>query len=149
MVDSSISIFFEKSLKERLGVVANFSGLSQDELKIIEDATGGISYNQAYSMIENAIGTFSLPLGIATNFRINDKHYLIPMVIEEPSVIAAASKAAKIARIHGGFKAKSEQSYSIGHIQIVNVDVQSAIPKVIGASTDILYLANSKSNTLP
>ena len=50
------------------------------------------------------------------------------MVIEEPSVIAAASKAAKIARIHGGFKAKSEQSYSIGQIQIVNVDVQASIP---------------------
>jgi len=149
MADSSISKFFEKSLKERLAVVADFSGLSQDELKIIEDATGGISYNQADNMIENAIGTFSLPLGIATNFRINDKDYLIPMVIEEPSVIAAASKAAKIARIHGGFKAKSEQSYSIGQIQIVNVDVQSAIPKVIGASTEILNLANSKSNTLP
>ena len=148
MPDSSISKFFEKSLKERLGVIADFSGLSQDELKIIEDATGGISYKQADTMIENAIGTFSLPLGIATNFRINDKDYLIPMVIEEPSVIAAASKAAKIARIHGGFKAKSEQSYSIGQIQIVNVDVQSSIPKVIGASTEILNLANSKSNTL-
>jgi len=148
MADSSISKFFEKSLKERLDVVADFSSLSQDELKIIEDATGGISYDDADGMIENAIGTFSLPLGIATNFRINDKDYLIPMVIEESSVIAAASKAAKIARIHGGFKAKSEQSYSIGQIQIVNVDVQSAIPKVIGASTEILNLANSKSNTL-
>jgi len=61
MADSSISKFFEKSLKERLGVIADFSGLSQDELKIIEDATGGISYNQADNMIENAIGTFSLP----------------------------------------------------------------------------------------
>jgi len=149
MADSSISKFFEKSLKERLDVVADFSSLSQDELKIIEDATGGISYDDADSMIENAIGTFSLPLGIATNFRINDKDYLIPMVIEEPSVIAADSKAAKIARIHGGFKAKSEQSYSIGQIQIVNIDVQSAIPKVIGASNEILNLANSKSNTLP
>ena len=112
MADSSISKFFEKSLKERLDVVADFSSLSQDELKIIENATGGISYDDADGMIENAIGTFSLPLGIATNFRINDKDYLIPMVIEEPSVIAAASKAAKIAKIHGGFKAKSEQSYS-------------------------------------
>ena len=148
MADSSISKFFEKSLKDRLDVVADFSGLSQDELKIIEDATGGISYDDADGMIENAIGTFSLPLGIATNFRINDKDYLIPMVIEEPSVIAAASKAAKIAKIHGGFKAKSEQSYSIGQIQIVNVDVQSSMPKVIGASTEILNLANSKSNTL-
>jgi len=148
MADSSISKFFEKSLKDRLDVVADFSGLSQDELKIIKDATGGISYDDADNMIENAIGTFSLPLGIATNFRINDKDYLIPMVIEEPSVIAAASKAAKIAKIHGGFKAKSEQSYSIGQFQIVNVDVQSSMPKVIGASTEILNLANSKSNTL-
>ena len=148
MADSSISKFFEKTLKERLSIVANFSGLSQDELKIIGDATGGISYDKADNMIENAIGTFSLPLGIATNFRINDKDYLIPMVIEEPSVIAAASKAAKIARIHGGFKAEAEQSYSIGQIQVVNIDVQSAIPKVIGASNEILDLANSKSNTL-
>ena len=96
MVDSSIPKFFEKSLKERLDVVADFSSLSQDELKIIKNATGGISYDDADGMIENAIGTFSLPLGIATNFRINDKDYLIPMVIEEPSVIAAASKAAKL-----------------------------------------------------
>ena len=148
MADSSISKFFEKTLKERLGIVTDFSGLSQDELKIIGDATGGISYDKADNMIENAIGTFSLPLGIATNFRINDKDYLIPMVIEESSVIAAASKAAKIARIHGGFKAEAEQSYSIGQIQVVNIDVQSAIPKVIGASNEILNLANSKSNTL-
>ena len=148
MTDSSIPKFFEKTLKERLSIVADFSGLSQDELKIIEDATGGISFDQADGMIENAVGTFALPLGIATNFRVNDKDYLFPMVIEEPSVIAAASKAAKIARIQGGFKAEAEQSYSIGQIQVVDVDVQSSIPKVIAASNDILSLANSKSNTL-
>ena len=148
MPDSSISKFFEKTLKERLGLIADFSGLSKDELKIIEDATGGISFDKADGMIENAIGTFSLPLGIATNFQINDKDYLIPMVIEEPSVIAASSKAAKIARVQGGFKAEADESYSIGQIQVVNVDVQSAIPKVIGASNEILDLANSKSETL-
>ena len=148
MTDSSIPKFFEKTLKERLGIVADFSGLSQDELKIIEDATGGISFDQADGMIENAVGTFALPLGIATNFRVNDKDYLFPMVIEEPSVIAAASKAAKIARIQGGFKAEAEQSYSIGQIQVVDVDVQSSIPKVIASSNEIISLANSKSNTL-
>jgi len=148
LTDSSIPKFFEKTLKERLGIVADFSGLSQDELKIIEDATGGISFDQADGMIENAVGTFALPLGIATNFRVNDKDYLFPMVIEEPSVIAAASKAAKIARIQGGFKAEAEQSYSIGQIQVVDIDVQSSIPKVIAASNEILSLANSKSNTL-
>jgi hydroxymethylglutaryl-CoA reductase len=149
MPDSSISKFFEKTLKERLGLIADFSVLSKDELKIIEDATGGISFDKADGMIENAIGTFSLPLGIATNFQINDKDYLIPMVIEEPSVIAASSKAAKIARVQGGFKAEADESYSIGQIQVVNVDVQSAIPKVIGATNEILDLANSKSETLP
>ena len=148
MPDSSISKFFEKTLKERLGLIADFSGLSKDELKIIEDATGGISFDKADGMIENAIGTFSLPLGIATNFQINDKDYLIPMVIEEPSVIAASSKAAKIARVQGGFRAEADESYSIGQIQVVNVDVQSAIPKVIGATNEILDLANSKSETL-
>ena len=149
MPDSSISKFFEKTLKERLGLIADFSDLSKDELKIIEDATGGISFDKADGMIENAIGTFSLPLGIATNFQINDKDYLIPMVIEEPSVIAASSKAAKIARVQGGFKAEADESYSIGQIQVVNIDVQSAIPKVIGATNEILDLANSKSETLP
>jgi len=149
MPDSSISKFFEKTLKERLGLIADFSGLSKDELKIIEDATCGISFDKADGMIENAIGTFSLPLGIATNFQINDKDYLIPMVIEEPSVIAASSKAAKIARVQGGFKAEADESYSIGQIQVVNIDVQSAIPKVIGATNEILDLANSKSETLP
>ena len=148
MRDSSISKFFEKTLKERLGVVADFSQLSQDELKIIEDATGGISFEKADNMIENAIGTFSLPLGIATNFRINGKDYLIPMVIEEPSVIAASSKAANTARIHDGFKAEADESYSIGQIQVVDTDVQAAIPKIIGASHDILNLANEQSNTL-
>ena len=148
MRDSSISKFFEKTLKERLGVVADFSDLSSDELKIIEDATGGISFEKADNMIENAIGTFSLPLGIATNFRINGKDYLIPMVIEEPSVIAASSKAAKTARIHDGFKAEADESYSIGQIQVVDTYVQAAIPKIIGASHDILNLANEQSNTL-
>ena len=148
MRDSSISKFFEKTLKERLGIVADFSDLSPDELKIIEDATGGISFEKADNMIENAIGIFSLPLGIATNFRINGKDYLIPMVIEEPSVIAASSKAAKTARIHDGFKAEADESYSIGQIQVVDTDVQAAIPKIIGASHDILNLANQQSNTL-
>jgi len=87
-------------------------------------------------------------LGIATNFRINDEDYLIPMVIEEPSVIAAASKAAKIARIKGGFKVDADESLSIGQIQVLNVDPKLAIPKINESSKKILDLANSQSNTL-
>ena len=99
-------------------------------------------------MIENAIGTFSLPLGVATNFKINGKDYVVPMVIEEPSVIAAASKGAKIARIKGGFEVTADESYSIGQIQILNVDTNSAIKKIQDSTSEILELANSKSNTL-
>ena len=104
MPDSSISKFFEKSRKERLDTVAQFANLSAEELAILQNSNGGISYDKADKMVENAIGTFSLPLGIATNFKINGKDYLVPMVIEEPSVIAAASKGAKVARIKGGFE---------------------------------------------
>ena len=149
MPDSSISKFFEKSRKERLDTVANFSNLSKDELEILQNVNGGISYDNADKMVENAIGTFSLPLGVATNFKINDKDYVVPMVIEEPSVIAAASKGAKIARIKGGFKVIADESYSIGQIQILNVDIDSAIQKISSSSDEIIKLANSKSNSLP
>ena len=148
MPDSSISKFFEKSRKERLNTIAAFANLSKDELDILENTDGGISFDRADKMIENAIGTFSLPLGVATNFKINGKDYVVPMVIEEPSVIAAASKGAKIARIKGGFEVTADESYSIGQIQILNVDSNSAIKKIQDSAIKILELANSKSNTL-
>jgi len=148
MSDSSISKFFEKSRKDRLDIVANFANLSNEELDILQSNNGGISFDKADKMVENAIGTFSLPLGIATNFKINGKDYIIPMVIEEPSVIAAASKGAKIARIKGGFVVTADESYSIGQIQVLDVDIPSAIQKITNSSNEILQLANSKSNTL-
>ena len=143
----TISKFFEKNRKERIDEVVKFANLSSEERQILENA-GGIGFDQADKMVENAIGTFSLPLGIATNFLINDKEYLVPMVIEEPSVIAAASKAAKIAKLHGGFTMQNKESFSIGQIQIVNVNAKEAGPKVLQNSNQILELANSKSQTL-
>ena len=148
MTESSIPRFFEKDIREKLNIIADFSNLSEDEVKILENATGGLDFAAANKMIENAIGTFALPLGIATNFRINEKDYLIPMVIEEPSVVAAASNAAKIARKHGGFKAETEGNYSIGQIQVLDVDIQDGMAKIISGSQEIIDLANSKSNTL-
>ena len=148
MADSSISKFFEKSRKDRLDIIGNFANLSEEELNILENVNGGISFDKADKMIENAIGTFSLPLGIATNFKINNKDYVVPMVIEEPSVIAAASKGAKVARIKGGFEVTADESYSIGQIQILNTDTTVAIKKIQEQTNEILELANSKSNTL-
>ena len=147
MPDSSISKFFEKNQNERISIIKDFANLSDDEVKILENANGGISFENADKMVENAIGTFSLPLGVATNFKINGRDFLVPMVIEEPSVIAAASKGAKVARIHGGFTVDTKESYSIGQIQILDVD-SSAISKIQNASDEILELANSQSNTL-
>jgi hydroxymethylglutaryl-CoA reductase len=146
--DSSISKFFEKSREERLEIIKSFSCLSEEEIKILENPNGGITFEKADKMVENAIGTFSLPLGIATNFKINGKDYVIPLVIEEPSVIAAASKGAKVARILGGFKVEADESYSIGQIQMLDVDNSNAITKIKNSSDEILRIANSKSNTL-
>ena len=149
MTDSSIPKFFEKSHDEKLDIICNFSDLNNDELNHLKNATGGINFEHANKMIENAIGTFSLPLGIATNFKINDNDYLVPMVIEEPSVIAAASKAAKIARVHGGFTAKVDGNISIGQIQVLDVNVQESISAINSNSNKIIELANSASKTLP
>lgn len=152
MTDSSIPKFFEKSHGEKLDIICNFSDLDDDELNHLKNSTGGINFEHANKMIENAIGTFSLPLGVATNFKINDNDYLVPMVTEEPSVIAAASKAAKIAKLHGGFTAKVDGNISIGQIQIrekmgwnERMDIEE---KILAGSKQILELANSKSSTL-
>ena len=139
--------FFEKNRKERLDEIVKFAKLTSEERQILEE-NGGIGFDQADKMVENAIGTFSFPLGIATNFFVNDKEYLVPMVIEEPSVIAAASKAAKIAKINGGFRMKNEESYSIGQIQLVNIRDKDAMQNVLSHSKEILDLANTKSSTL-
>jgi len=148
MTDSNISKFFEKTRNERLDVVKNFAKLSDEEMQFLQENDGGISFEKADKMVENAIGTFSLPLGVATNFLINDKDYLVPMVIEEPSVIAAASKGAKVARIKGGFTVSADESYSIGQIQVLDVDIPISIQKIHDSKKEILELANSKSNTL-
>jgi hydroxymethylglutaryl-CoA reductase len=147
LTDSSISKFHEKTRDEKIKTLESFSNLSKEEVRILK-GDGGIAFDQANTMVENAIGIVSFPLGIATNFKINGNDYLVPMVIEEPSVIAAASKAAKIARKHGGFTMEADESYSIGQIQVVNVEVKSVIPKVLDKSEEILTLANSKSKTL-
>jgi len=147
LANSSISKFHEKTRDERIKIVESFASLSKEDVAILK-GNGGITFDHANNMVENAIGAISFPLGIATNFKINGRDYLVPMAIEEPSVIAAASKAAKIARKHGGFTMESDESYSIGQIQVVDTDVKSATHKIMNAADKILKLANSKSKTL-
>ena len=142
------SKFFEKNLEERLQIIKNFCGLTEKDLDVLKSKNGGIDFERANQMVENAIGIFSYPLGIANNFVINNKSYLVPMVIEEPSVIAAASKGAKIAKSLGGFTAKADDSISIGQIQVLGVNPSEAIEKLKKITPEILEVSNSKSKTL-
>lgn len=119
-LSSDITGFYKLSPKERLSKVSELVNLNSEDERLISN--GGLTLEEADAMRENVIGLYSLPLSVATNFTINNKDYLIPMVGEEPSVVAGASKAAKIARGFGGFKAHSTEPIMIGEIHIVNPD---------------------------
>ncbi len=111
--------FYNKILSERLQAIVEQSGLSQEEAAAF--STNGLNPEGADHMIENVVGLYSLPIGIATNFRVNNKEVLIPMVIEEPSVVAGASLAARLAREGGGFTASSDEPVMIAQMQILDV----------------------------
>ena len=132
---------------ERLRYLKKITGLSAQDIAILQDPSSAFRFDNANTMIENAIGIFALPLGIATNFVINGKEYLLPMAIEEPSIIAGASKAAKIAKSKGGFIAEADESIMIGQIQIVSLPVseESAKINILSSKKEILELASSKS----
>src|SRR2546426_1113106 len=123
---SNIGSFYKLSVEERLRIVQEFSGLSDEEVHTLK--TGALPVPSAQRMIENVVGVLSVPLGIAVNFLVNDKDYLIPMAIEEPSVVAAASHAAKMARARGGVKTSSTEPIMIGQVQII----KSPAPKEAG-----------------
>jgi hydroxymethylglutaryl-CoA reductase len=130
-------------LKERLRALEDFAGLNKEEIKILSNK--GTLGKIGERMIENVIGTMPLPLGIATNFLINGKDYLIPMAIEEPSVVAAASNAAKLAREKGGFKTNSTEPIMIGQVQLVNIsNLAKAKLNILKNKKKILEIANKK-----
>jgi hydroxymethylglutaryl-CoA reductase len=111
--------FYNKTLADRLRAIAEQTGLSQEEIESF--SSSGLSLDGADHMIENVIGLYSLPLGIATNFRINHKEVLVPMVLEEPSVVAGASLAARLVRETGGFSASSDEPVMIAQMQILDL----------------------------
>jgi len=141
-MSSRIPGFYKLSVQERLEIVAKFSNLSEEEKnKLI--STASLSLEIADRMIENVIGTFELPIGIATNFLIDGKDYLIPMVIEEPSVVAAASNAAKMARERGGFFTDYTGSIMIGQIQVTKLkNPNSARFEILRNKDEIIQKAN-------
>lgn len=145
---SKISGFYKLSINERLEKLRSFANLDDEEVASLQKESA-LELKSADKMIENVIGVMPIPLGVATNFLINGRDYLIPMATEEPSVVAAASNAARIARIKGGFTAESDESIMIGQIQVTGMknpnEAEDAILKNKGK---ILDLANEQDPVL-
>jgi hydroxymethylglutaryl-CoA reductase len=145
---SKIPGFYKLSPKERLTLVKEFADLSDEECVLLQN-TGSLPLEVAGRMIENVVGAFPLPLGIGVNFLINNHDYLIPMAIEEPSVVAAASYAAKMVREGGGFHTSSTPPLMIGQIQVVDIaDPEAAKHRVLAAEQKIIAKANAQDPVL-
>lgn len=144
---SSIEGFYRKSLAERLAIAKGWGQLSEADLQALYGA--GLSLSQADLMIENVIGRYSLPFALATNFLINSRDYLIPLVIEEPSVVAACSFAAKLARQSGGFRANCDESVMIGQLQVLDLPAfASAGSLILSHKDEILDAVNQRSGSI-
>jgi hydroxymethylglutaryl-CoA reductase len=135
--NSRIRGFYKLSVSERRKLLAEIAELSNDQVEAWAD-TGELDEEAADRMIENVVGTYSLPIGVATNFVIDGSHYAIPFVLEEPSVVAAASNMAKRCLANGGFKSDNDDPVMIGQIQVVNCDDPDGARDSILASKDEL-----------
>ncbi len=143
---SQVSGFYKFTIPQRIDFVKDFAELTEEEAQLF---TQGLDQTIADHMIENVLGSFEIPLGIAVNFVVNGKELLIPMVTEESSVVAAASNAAKIARIHGGFTAECTQPLMIGQMQILGInDVAGAAQNILDHKKQLLQLANDQDKIL-
>ncbi len=145
---SNISGFYKLSIPERLRILKENTDLSDDEVAVLSK-TGALSLEQADRMIENVVGTTEYPIGIGCNFMIDGKDYLVPMALEEPSVVAAASNMAKIARVKGGFFTSATEPVMIGQIQVTDVvDPYFAMQAILSRKSDIIELANKQDPVL-
>ena len=145
---SEVPGFYRRSLADRRAFLKEWAGLTDEELRAY-DFPPGVEPGTVERMIENVVGTMAIPLGIATNFRINGKEYLIPMAIEEPSVVAAASNAAKVARASDGFWAQTTEPVMIGQVQVLNVsDPAAARLRILDRRSELLVSANDKDPML-
>ena len=139
--------FYELSIDQRLALLAEETGLSADDLAKLS-GRAGLNEAQADHMIENVVGTYALPLGIARNFLVNGREVQVPMVIEEPSVVAAASFMAKLARAGGGFTASADASEMIGQMQVLDIADLNAAKKALEAERAALLVAAGESDPL-
>ena len=135
--------FYKVSIDERRCLVAEATGVEPSDVARCLDE-GGLCEETADKFVENVLGTYALPYGVALNVRVNGHDYVVPMVVEEPSVVAAASNAAKMARAGGGFQVKMDEPIMIAQIQLTQVtDREAARARILKNKAEILALANS------
>ena len=147
-INSKISGFYKLSIEERQNLLTELYDLNKEEQELLKNL-GYFTSTQLDTIIENVVGSYNLPIGIACNFKINNKDYLVPMVIEEPSVIAAASNSAKFARKHGGFYSDKVKSVMISQIQITQLNnLKSAKEQLISHKKEIIERANEQDPVL-
>ncbi len=145
---SEVSGFYKRPVEERLKFIKEWAGLTDEEAAALRN-TGGLPIGTADRMIENVIGGLTLPMGLGVNFRINGRDLLIPMVTEEPSVVAAASNAAKMARPNGGFTASFTGPVMIAQVQLVEApDPEQARRAIMEHKQAILDLCNAQDPML-
>jgi hydroxymethylglutaryl-CoA reductase len=146
--NSRLSGFFRHSVAERRRIVAEMADLSEGQIEALR-ACGELDEAAADRMIENVIGTMSLPVGVATNFVIDEKHYLIPFCLEESSVVAAASNMAKRCLKNGGFRSNNDKPLMIAQLQIMDCeDTSNAEQALQSASEELMALCNSLPSTM-
>lgn len=143
MRNSRLPGFYKKSVDERINILTKMCNFTDEEITDIS-SQGALTISQADKMIENAIGIYPIPLGLGLNFLLNGKDYLVPMAIEEPSVVASASYIAKIVRDAGGFTTEATERIMIGQIQVIGCsDFQVAKQELLKNKEQLLELANS------
>ena len=145
---SRLEGFYNETLPKRIEIVSQWAGLTEQETLTLHGAMG-LEQDRASGMIENVVGLYALPLGIAVNFQVNGRDILVPMVIEEPSVVAGASFAAKLARSGGGFRATTTAPEMIGQIQVLDVDDPHSVRfDILSAREELLAHANETDPVL-
>jgi hydroxymethylglutaryl-CoA reductase len=139
-MDSRIPGFYQLPLHERRALLRERLGLSAEEVQALD---GGLDAAAADNIIENALGTYALPLGVALNVRVNDRDHLVPMCVEEPSVVAAASNGARMVREGGGFQAEADTPVMIAQVQLLDVpDAHAAARRIREQADEILAAAD-------
>ncbi|EAG6294915.1 hydroxymethylglutaryl-CoA reductase, degradative [Listeria monocytogenes] len=140
--------FYKKTVEERHAILAEYADLNEEEQAFLA-STGALSFDKANHMIENTIGIYSLPLGLGMNMLLNDKRYIVPMAMEEPSVVAAQSAGAKLIAQNGGITGSATKRKMIGQIELISVsDIQAAKENIIANEEQLIAIANQAHPSL-